>query len=132
MHTCEVGLDMIGIARIERAASRWGERFLHRVFSERELQQCRGRAESLAARFAAKEALLKALGTGLMRGIRWTDVEILHNSAGAPYVTLHGMAATIAQKKGLDHWRVSLTHSDDMAAAMVVGWGCQDDDKFLK
>ncbi len=116
----EVGLDIIGIARIERAISRWGDRFLSRVFTPRELEDCRGNAASLAARFAAKEAVLKALRVGLARGIRWTDIEVVRNVEGAPSVSLHGAAKELAQERGLQMWRVSLTHSDDMAAAIVV------------
>ncbi len=122
MPTCEVGLDIIGISRLEQAIQRWGGRFLERVFTQQELEECTGNAASLAARFAGKEAVLKALGTGLADGIHWTNVEILRDAIGAPHVHLHGRAKEIAYRRHLHHWRISLTHSDGMAAAIAIAW----------
>lgn len=114
-----VGVDIIEITRIARAIERWGERFLHHVYTERELGYCRSRIPELAARFAAKEAISKALGTGLL-GIGWTEMEILADPRGKPLVTLHGRALARAQALGLEEWAISLTHSQDNAVAFVV------------
>ncbi|MFO7695798.1 MAG: holo-ACP synthase [Anaerolineae bacterium] len=114
-----VGVDIIEISRIARALNRFGDRFLQRVYTPAELAYCRGRVPELAARFAAKEAISKALGTGLV-GISWSEMEILADRRGKPMVTLHDRAEKRAQELGLDTWAVSLTHSDDHAVAMVV------------
>src|SRR5437868_15195524 len=87
----ECGVDLIEIERIEAAVNRWGERFLHRVWTDRELAYCRGRYPQLAARFAAKEAVSKALGTGI-RGIVWRDIEVLPDRRGKPLLFLDGGA----------------------------------------
>ncbi|NPA91011.1 MAG: holo-ACP synthase [Chloroflexi bacterium] len=121
--TLRVGLDIIRVSRIEKAIRRWNTRFLDRVFSTGEQEDCRGRSASLAARFAAKEAVLKALGTGLAQGIRWTDVEIRTRANGEPRVILHGNAVTLARSLGIHAWEVSLTHDGEIAAAIVVGYG---------
>lgn len=116
-----VGVDIIRVERVERAAARWGQRFLARVFTEEELKACNGRSESWAGRFAAKEAVLKALGTGLDNGICWRDVEVLAGRNG-PEVRLHGKAKEQAEALGLVHWAVSISHSDGFAAAVAVGY----------
>ena len=114
------GIDIIEIARIERTLSDFGERFLRRVFTERERERYGTRVHELAARFAAKEATSKALGTGI-RGIRWREMEILSNRRGKPVLVLHGSAAERAAKLGLVAFDVSLTHSRTDAMAFVVG-----------
>jgi len=114
-----VGVDIIEIARIARALDRFGDRFLARVYTPAEIVYCRGRVPELAARFAAKEAVSKALGTGLV-GISWREMEILGDRRGKPMVSLSGRAQTRADSLGLDEWAVSLTHSDSQAVAMVV------------
>ncbi|MGI8485262.1 MAG: holo-ACP synthase [Thermomicrobiales bacterium] len=114
-----VGTDIIEIARIERTYRDFGERFLNRVFTERERERYRGRVNELAARFAAKEATSKALGTGII-GIRWREMEILPNRRGKPILILHGQAAQRARQLGLTHFSVSLTHSRTDAMAFVV------------
>jgi holo-[acyl-carrier protein] synthase len=116
------GVDIIEIERIRQAVARYGERFLERVYTADELVCCRGRFESLAARFSAKEAVTKALGTGVWRqGIGWTDVEVLRNGAtGAPVLYLHGAAARLAQQLELASWSVSLSHDRTRAVAFVV------------
>lgn len=114
-----VGVDIIEVSRVARALHRFGDRFLHRVYTAEEITYCRGRVPELAARFSAKEAISKALGTGLA-GISWTEMEILADRRGKPTVTLHGRAEERAQNLGLDTWAVSLSHSDDHAIAMVV------------
>ncbi|MCM8746707.1 holo-ACP synthase [Thermomicrobium sp. CFH 73360] len=115
----EVGVDAIEIWRIERALSRFGERFLLRIYTEAERIRYAGRVSELAARFAAKEAVMKALGTGV-RGVRWRDIEVLPNRRGKPVVRLYATAAERAQLLGLQHIAVSLTHARDLAIAVVV------------
>jgi holo-[acyl-carrier protein] synthase len=115
-----VGVDIIEIARIERTLADFGDRFLHRVYTERERERYGSRPSELAARFAAKEATSKALGTGI-RGIRWREMEILANRRGKPVLVLHGSAAERAATLGLVAFDVSLTHSRTDAMAFVVG-----------
>jgi holo-[acyl-carrier protein] synthase len=115
----KTGIDIIEIPRIQAALDRHGERFLKRVFTEREVFECRGRAEALAVRFAAKEATSKALGTGI-GPIAWREVETLHKWSGEPYLVLHGAAERIATEQGLTVWAVSLSHSRENAVAVVV------------
>ena len=114
-----VGIDLIEIPRIQRSIDDFGERFLKRVYTERERERYRGRTNELAARFAAKEATSKALGTGII-GIRWREMEILPNRRGKPVLILHGRAAERARRLGLNHFSVSLTHSRTDAMAFVV------------
>src|SRR4051794_4807981 len=99
------GIDVIEIARIEQAIARWGERFLGRIYTEREIEYCRGRAQRLAGRFAAKEAASKALGVGI-RHLRWRDIEVLPDRRGKPHVYLHGRAAEIAAAQGLHRYEI--------------------------
>ena len=115
-----VGIDIIEIGRIEKAIARWGERFLGRVYTERELELCRRRVPALAARFAAKEAVMKALGTGTL-GMDWRDVEILADPAGKPIVNLHGRARSRASRSGLAQLAISLAHSREYALACATG-----------
>lgn len=117
-----VGIDVIEIPRIQRSLDDFGERFLKRVYTERERHYFRGRVSELAARFAAKEATSKALGTGI-RGIRWREMEVLPNRRGKPVLILHGQAAERARTLGLTHFSVSLTHSRSDAMAFVVASG---------
>ncbi|MEA2575207.1 MAG: holo-[acyl-carrier protein] synthase [Chloroflexia bacterium] len=117
----QCGVDLIEISRIEAALDRWGERFLRRVWTEREIAACRGRHRELAARFAAKEAASKALGTGIV-GIIWRELEVLSDRRGKPLLFLHGQARARAEELGLNTWAVSLTHSRDMACAFVVAY----------
>ena len=117
-----VGVDIIEIGRVAQALERWGQRFLERVYTPGEIAYCRGRANSLAARFAAKEAVMKALGTGL-RGVAWREVEVVRLRGGAPTIVLHGRASKRAQAIGIDELAVSLSHSREYAVASVVGRG---------
>ena len=114
-----VGVDIIEIARIRRTLADFGERFLGRVYTERERERFGSRVSELAARFAAKEATSKALGTGI-RGIRWREMEVLSNRRGKPVLILHGSAAERAANLGLVAFDVSLTHSRTEAMAFVV------------
>lgn len=113
------GVDIIEIARIERTLADFGERFLRRVYTERERERYGTRPSELAARFAAKEATSKALGTGI-RGIRWREMEVLSNRRGKPVLVLHGGAAERAANLGLVAFDISLTHSRTDAMAFVV------------
>lgn len=115
-----VGVDIIEIGRIERVATRWGERFLKRVYTEAELGICKNRAPALAARFAAKEAVMKALGTGV-KGVGWREIEVLANSDGKPLLHLYGGAKKKAEELGMRELGISLSHSKEYAIASVVG-----------
>lgn len=114
-----IGVDIIEIDRIAKVYHDFGERFLRKVFTERERERYRGRPNELAARFAAKEATSKALGTGIV-GIRWKEMEVLSNRRGKPVLILHGQAAERARMLGLTDFSISLTHSRTDAMAFVV------------
>ena len=113
------GVDIIEIERIQRAISRWDGRFLNKVYTPAELRLCRGRVPELAVRFAGKEAISKALGTGLV-GVSWREMEILSDPRGKPLVRLHGRAETRAAELGLVDFAISLSHSRQYAVAFVV------------
>ena len=115
-----VGIDIIEIARIEKAIARWGESFLHRVYTEPELKLCHNKPFSLAARFAGKEAVIKALGTQA-KGINWKEIEILSDPSGKPLVHLYGKAKNQAGSLGLNNLAISLSHSKEYAIACVGG-----------
>ncbi len=119
-----VGIDLIEISRIERVLARHGERFLERVFTPAEISYTRRNVPELAARFAAKEAVSKALGIGVRLlsrdGVGWQEVEVLGDQRGRPEVHLHGRAAERAVALGLEEWAISLSHSRDYAVAFVV------------
>ena len=115
----KTGIDLIEIPRIRQAVERHGDRFLQRIYTSAEITECNGRAEALAVRFAAKEAAVKALGTGI-GPISWREVETLHKRSGEPYLVLHGRAKVIAKFLRLKTWAVSLSHSQEMATAVVV------------
>lgn len=119
------GVDLLEIGRVWTAKVRHGDRFLQRVFTARELAQCQDRVESLAGRFAAKEAAAKALGTGIWRhGVRWTDIEVSRDEAsGAPTLHFYGAAAQRVQALGWTTWSVSLSHDRERVIAFVVALG---------
>ena len=114
-----VGVDIIEIERIHSALARWGGRFLCRVFTPAEVRYCAGRAPELAVRFAAKEAVSKALGTG-MRGVAWREIEVVPDHRGKPNIRLYGKAKARAEELGLIEFSVSLSHSQESAIAFVV------------
>jgi holo-[acyl-carrier protein] synthase len=118
----KTGIDIIEIHRIQKTLDRHGNRFLQRVFTDSEIAECRGRADALAVRFAAKEAATKALGTGI-GPVTWREIETLHKRSGEPYLILHGQAAVISGLLQLKNWAVSLSHSNDNAVAVVVATG---------
>ena len=110
------GVDIIEIYRIGEAVERFGERFLHRIYTSPELVLCGRRAHVLAVRFAGKEAVMKLLGTGV-RGVSWQDVEILAYSNGKPLLNLYGGALKEAEKLGITDIAISLSHSEEYAVA---------------
>jgi len=114
------GVDIIEIARIRRIVERWGNRFLHRIYTEPELRICRTKPDRLASRFAGKEAVMKALGTGV-RGISWREIEILAEPSGKPVVNLYGKAQATAKSLGLDGLDISLSDSKEHSIAFVIG-----------
>ena len=116
------GVDLVDIDRIRRAVERHGERFVGRIFTQTERHECRGRFESLAARFAAKEATAKALGCGI-GVVGWLDIEVKGDENRAPHLYLHGEARKLAEKLGLSNWSVSLSHTETQAIAFVVVMG---------
>ena len=118
-----LGTDLVSIGRVEELLSRHGERFLSRVFTPTERAQCLGRARPaihLAARLAAKEAAMKALGTGWSLGVRWQDVEVHSRGDIPPSIHLDGVAKTRADARGIRHTLVSLSHDGGYALAVVV------------
>jgi holo-[acyl-carrier protein] synthase len=115
-----LGVDIVEIERIEHSVARYGEKFLGRVYTEAELELCRNHVSELATRFAGKEAVMKALGTGT-KGVSWRDIEILRNKRNAPMVYLHGRARSRAKRLGITEIAVSLSHSRDYAVASAIG-----------
>lgn len=117
--THAVGVDLIELDRVAHVLERHPRRFLSRVYTPLEIAFCRGRVPELAARFAAKEAVMKALGTGA-RSVGWRDIEVLPDHRGKPLVYLHGRAVERAERIGLEAIDISLTHLRDQAMAVVV------------
>ncbi len=119
-----IGVDLVKVARIEGVLERYGDRFLDRVFTEREIAYCRGKAwaaSALAMRFAAKEAFSKALGVGLRKGgIRWREVEVIPNPLGKPEIFVSGRAAQLCDTVGIANMHLSLTDEDSRALAVVI------------
>ncbi len=122
-----IGVDLIEIDRVVRLVEEYGERFLHRVFTESELSWADGRRERIAGRFAAKEAVLKVIGTGLAEGISWREVEIIAGSKGAPVVYLSGVAAERAAEAGIGKIHISISHDKEQVVAFAVGEAAGDD-----
>lgn len=121
--TVGTGIDIAETQRIEQALERHGERFSRRVFTPSEIAYCekfKNKAERYAARFAAKEAAFKALGTGWARGIRWLDIEISHQPSGKPELLLTGRAQELAEQLGVTHAVVSISHANRYVVAQVI------------
>jgi holo-[acyl-carrier protein] synthase len=117
------GIDIAEVERIQQAIERFGERFLRRVFTDEEMRYCDSKAnriERYAARFAAKEAAMKALGTGWNHGIRWRDVEVRRQPGSRPTILFHGKAAEFATRLGAAHAALSLSHTAQHAIAHVI------------
>lgn len=116
-------MDLVQIRRVAGVLERRGERALARLFTPAEAARCRASrssAESFAARFAAKEAFFKALGTGWGRGVAWTEVEVVSAPSGAPSLRLHGAAARAAAERGVTRTHLTLTHTGEVAGAYVI------------
>jgi holo-[acyl-carrier protein] synthase len=117
------GIDVVEVGRIHDSVERFGQRFLNRIFTAAEQAYCirkRRSAESLAARFAAKEAGAKALGTGISHGVNWLEIEVTREPGGRPALRFHGRAAEIAVRLGVARSALSLTHTGELAMASVV------------
>jgi holo-[acyl-carrier protein] synthase len=117
------GVDIAEVPRIRESIERFGDRFLHRIFTDGEIRYCEKKAtrfESYAARFAAKEAGMKALGTGWSRGIRWRDIEVVRPKGERPTLQFHGEAAAVAARLGTKNIALSLTHTSEQALAHVI------------
>ena len=124
-----VGTDLVRVSRVRKLAERFPERIGRKVFTAGEMQYCLARKDapsSLAGRFAAKEAVMKALGTGWGGGVRFIDIEVLRDSNGRPSIRLRGKAAEIAQSCGITTWSLSIAHDGDLAVATVIAEKCID------
>jgi holo-[acyl-carrier protein] synthase len=117
------GIDIAEVSRIRHAIERFGERFLQRIFTPGEIRYCDSKAnrvERYAARFAAKEAAMKALGTGWNHGVRWRDCEVVRMPAGRPSIVFHGRAGEFASRLGVKNAALSLSHTVEQAIAQVI------------
>ncbi len=117
------GIDLAEVARIREAVERYGRRFLERVFTPAEIEYVERKAnrhERYAARFAAKEAGMKAIGTGWRGGVRWQDFEVRNQRSGRPVLQLHGVAGEVARRMGVERIHLSLTHTETLAQAFVI------------
>jgi holo-[acyl-carrier protein] synthase len=118
-----LGTDLIEVKRLQESIDRFGERFVERIFTAGEIAYCmrkKNAAESFAARFAAKEAAAKALGTGISRGVSWKEFEVIREPSGKPMLRLSGRAAELAEAMGVRRIQLSLTHSRELALAVVL------------
>ncbi|HET9405972.1 MAG TPA: holo-[acyl-carrier-protein] synthase [Candidatus Sulfotelmatobacter sp.] len=117
------GIDIAEVPRIRQAIERFGDRFVRRVFTEGEIRYCdakANRAERYAARFAAKEAAMKALGTGWNHGVRWRDCEVVRQPGGRPTIRFHGKAAEFAHRLSVKNAALSISHTSEQAIAQVI------------
>src|SRR4030043_842467 len=117
------GIDIVNSERIERLMGRWGDHFLSRVYTEREISRCQRRSrpsECFAIRFAAKEAFLKAIGSGLRNGIQWTDIEVENDPMGKPLLSIHRKAKEVLQTHGIERTFLTLSHDRPYAVAYVL------------
>jgi len=124
------GIDIVNIERIERVMGRWGDHFLGRVYTEREISWCQRKSHSpecFAIRFAAKEAFLKAIGTGLRNGIEWTDIEVENDPIGKPLLSLHRRAKEVAHARRIERIFLTLSHDRPFAVAHVLLEGKDDE-----
>lgn len=121
------GIDLVEVARIAHLEEEHAERFIDRIFTPGEIRYAnerpKRRHEHLAGRFAVKEAVLKALGTGWSGGIKWTDVEVLSERSGKPSLRLGGVAARIAAERGASEWVISISHAGGLAIGSAIGVG---------
>jgi holo-[acyl-carrier protein] synthase len=119
METLHTGVDMMEVRRLREAIERHGDRFLRRIFTPAELKELKGNLPSLTARFAAKEAVAKALATGI-GDLSWQEVEVLRGPRREPVLNLYGAAESIAKQRGIKHWSITLSHTHEHALAFVV------------
>jgi len=120
---CGIGTDIVKVERLEKAIGRWGEKLLNRLFSTKEREECSKKKrvyQSLAGKFAAKEAVLKALGTGLSQGVRWNNIEILENRAGQPHTIFSKKLKSKTDKLGIKNCFISISHEADYAIAQAI------------
>ena len=118
-----IGVDIVKVDRIEKAVERWGHRFLERIFTAAEIERCQKRArpaQCLALRFAAKEAFAKALGLGMRKGLRWRDIEVVHDNFGKPDLLLHNQAQRLLEDVEASRTWLSLSDERESALAVVV------------
>jgi len=118
-----IGVDIVKVDRIERAVERWGYRFLKRIFTPAEIERCQQRArpaQCLALRFAAKEAFAKSLGLGMRKGLRWRDIEVVHDHLGKPDLLLHNQAQRLLEAMEASRTWLSLSDERESAVAVVV------------
>ncbi len=123
MSTLGIGIDMVEVERIQHSLDRFGEKFMKRVFSEGEIAYCQSMkfpARHFAARFAAKEAVSKAFGTGIGKAMSWREIDVHKKTSGEPFVVLHGGAETFAKERGVKSVSISLSHTDHHAIAMIT------------
>ena len=126
MSIIALGIDLLQIDRLEAALERRGERFLDRIFTADERAYCdrrKARSAHYAGRYAVKEAVMKVLGTGWARGVRWIDIEVQRAPGAAPELRLHGVSAEIARARGIERIHITITHDAGVAAAVAVGEG---------
>jgi len=117
------GIDIAEVPRIREAIERFGDRFIQRIFTDGEIRYCDSKAnriERYTARFAAKEAAMKALGTGWNHGVRWRDIEVARKAGSRPTIIFHGKAAEFAARLGAAHVALSLSHTEEQAIAQVI------------
>jgi len=123
MSVIGIGVDLVETARIQHSLDRFGKRFLQRVFTEGEIEYCQSMKfpeRHFAARFAAKEAVSKAFGTGIGRAIGWKDIDVGRKDSGEPFLVFHGGAKNLAEKRGLTAAWITLSHTEHHAVAMIV------------
>ena len=118
-----IGVDIVKISRIKRAIDRWGDRFLEKVFTQKEIEFCNSRprpVNTFALRFAAKEAFSKAIGLGMRQGVIWRDIEVFHHPTGKPGLRLYGKCLDIYKESGLNNIHVTLSDEGDYGIAVVI------------
>ena len=123
MSVVGIGVDLVDVERIQHSIDRFGERFVERVFTEGEIAYCQSMkfpARHFAARFAAKEAVSKAFGTGIGKAMGWRDIDVHKKESGEPFLVLHRGADTLARDRGVTSALITLSHTDDHAIAMIV------------
>ncbi len=126
MNVIGIGTDIVECSRIEKMIDKHDDVFIERVYTPEEIDYCGGRKASVqhyAGRWAAKEAILKSIGTGWAKGIQWTDIEILNHMGGKPYVKLGGEAKTICASKGIEEIMISISHCQTFATAFATAVG---------